>query len=83
MLPDLPKQIVPVAEKVDKRNRVRSLVDQAQRRLKDVTLDFGNEFTRSYRRQIESLSTEIIDALEKNDDRRIDSRPSRPTGCYL
>ncbi|MBC1197687.1 molecular chaperone DnaK [Microcystis aeruginosa BLCCF158] len=59
-------------EKVDKRNRARSLVDQAQRRLKDVTLDFGNEFTRSYRRQIESLSTEIIDALEKNDDRRID-----------
>ncbi|MCA2657530.1 MAG: molecular chaperone DnaK [Microcystis sp. M049S2] len=59
-------------EKVDKRNRTRSLVDQAQRRLKDVTLDFGNEFTRSYRRQIESLSTEIIDALEKNDDRRID-----------
>ncbi|MDJ0547300.1 MAG: molecular chaperone DnaK, partial [Microcystis sp. M53601_WE4] len=57
-------------EKVDKRNRARSLVDQAQRRLKDVTLDFGNEFTRSYRRQIESLSTEIIDALEKNDDRR-------------
>jgi len=59
-------------EKVDKRNRARSLVDQAQRRLKDVTLDFGNDFTRSYRRQIESLSTEIIDALEKNDDRRID-----------
>lgn len=59
-------------EKVDKRNRARSLVDQAQRRLKDVTLDFGNDFTRSYRRQIETLSTEIIDALEKNDDRRID-----------
>jgi molecular chaperone DnaK len=59
-------------ERVDKRNRARSLVDQAQRRLKDVTLDFGNEFTRSYRRQIESLSTEILDALEKNDDRRLD-----------
>jgi molecular chaperone DnaK len=59
-------------ERVDKRNRARSLVDQSQRRLKDVTLDFGNEFTRSYRRQIESLSTEILDALEKNDDRRID-----------
>jgi molecular chaperone DnaK len=59
-------------ERVDKRNRARSLVDQAQRRLKDVTLDFGNDFTRSYRRQIESLSTEILDALEKNDDRRID-----------
>ncbi|MEG3440420.1 molecular chaperone DnaK [Pannus brasiliensis CCIBt3594] len=59
-------------ERVDKRNRARSLVDQAQRRLKDVTLDFGNEFTRSYRRQIESLSTEILDALDKDDDRRID-----------
>jgi len=64
-------------EKVDKRNRARSLVDQAQRRLKDVTLDFGNEFTRSYRRQIESLSTEIIDALEKNKEDDLPSEPRR------
>lgn len=59
-------------ERIDKRNRARSLVDGAGRKLKDVTLDFGNEFTRSYRRQIESLGTEILDALEKNDDRRLD-----------
>ncbi len=59
-------------ERVDKRNKARSLVDQAQRRLKDVTLDFGNEFTRGYRRQIESLSTEILDSLEKDDERRLD-----------
>ena len=59
-------------ERVEKRNRAKSLTDQAQRRLKDVTLDFGTEFTRSYRRQVESLSAEIIDSLDKNDERRLD-----------
>ncbi len=59
-------------ERVEKRNRAKSLTDQAQRRLKDVTLDFGTEFTRSYRRQVESLSAEIIDSLDKDDERRLD-----------
>jgi molecular chaperone DnaK len=59
-------------ERVEKRNRARSMVDQAQRRLKEVTLDFGTQFTSSYRRQIEALSTEILDSLEKDDEIRLD-----------
>jgi molecular chaperone DnaK len=59
-------------ERVEKRNRAKSLTDQAQRRLKDVTLDFGSEFTRPYRRQVETLCADILDSLEKNDERRLD-----------
>ena len=59
-------------ERVEKRNRAKSLTDQAQRRLKDITLDFGNEFTRPYRRQVETLCAEILDSLDKNDERRLD-----------
>jgi molecular chaperone DnaK len=59
-------------ERVEKRNSAKSLVDRAQRRLKEATLDFGTQFTSSYRRQIESLSAEILDSLEKDDDRKLD-----------
>ncbi|GBF81002.1 molecular chaperone DnaK [Aphanothece sacrum] len=59
-------------ERVDKRNRGKALTDQAQRRLKEVTLDFGTQFTSSYRRQIESLNAEILDSLEQDDERRLD-----------
>ncbi|WP_013323459.1 molecular chaperone DnaK [Gloeothece verrucosa] len=59
-------------ERVEKRNRAKALTDQAQRRLKEITLDFGTEFTRPYRRQIETLSAEILSSLEANDERRLD-----------
>ena len=60
-------------EKVEKRNRAKALTDQASRRLKEVTLDFGSQFASYYRRRIESLSQEILESLKKNDDRRLDS----------
>ncbi|MEA5508449.1 molecular chaperone DnaK [Crocosphaera sp. UHCC 0190] len=59
-------------ERVEKRNRAKALTDQSLRRLKEVTLDFGTQFTSSYRRQIEALNTEILDSLEKDDERRLD-----------
>ena len=59
-------------ERVEKRNRAKALTDQAQRRIKEVTLDFGSQFASSYRRQIESYSTEILESLEQDDDRRLD-----------
>lgn len=59
-------------ERVEKRNRAKALTDQAQRRLREVTLDFGSQFTSPYRRDVESLSKDILDSLEKNDDRRLD-----------
>lgn len=59
-------------ERIEKRNKAKALTDQAQRRLKEVTLDFGSAFTVSYRRQVEALSAEILDGLEKEDERRLD-----------
>jgi molecular chaperone DnaK len=59
-------------ERIEKRNRAKALTDQAQRRLKEVTLDFGNQFASYYRRRIEALSAEILSSLEQNDDRRLD-----------
>lgn len=59
-------------ERVEKRNRAKALTDQAQRRLKEITLDFGTEFTRPYRRQVETLSAEILDSLQQDDERRLD-----------
>ena len=59
-------------ERIEKRNKAKALTDQAQRRLKEVTLDFGSAFTSSYRRQVDALSAEVLDALEKDDERRLD-----------
>ena len=59
-------------DRVEKRNRAKALTDQAQRKLREVTLDFGSQFTTPYRRDIENLCTKILDSLEKNDDRRLD-----------
>ncbi len=59
-------------ERIEKRNKAKALTDQAQRRLKEVTLDFGSAFTTSYRRQVDALSAEILDSLEKDDERRLD-----------
>lgn len=59
-------------DRVEKRNGAKALTDQAQRRLREVTLDFGSQFTNPYRRDIENLCSEILDSLEKDDDRRLD-----------
>ena len=59
-------------ERIEKRNKAKALTDQALRRLKDVTLDFGTQFTSGYRRQIESLNAEILDSLDKDDERSLD-----------
>lgn len=59
-------------ERVEKRNRAKALADQSQRRLKEVTLDFGSQFASYYRRRIESLCQEIRDSLEQDDERRLD-----------
>ena len=59
-------------ERVEKRNKAKALTDQAQRRLKEVTLDFGSQFTSYYRRRIDVLCQELLDSLERNDERAID-----------
>ena len=59
-------------ERVEKRNRAQALTDQAQRRVKEVSLDFGSQFTSYYRRRIDALCNEIFRALERDDERAID-----------
>jgi molecular chaperone DnaK len=59
-------------EKVEKRNKAKALTDQAQRRLKEVTLDFGSQFTSYYRRRIDVLCQDLLDSLDRNDERAID-----------
>ncbi|WP_026079583.1 molecular chaperone DnaK [Spirulina subsalsa] len=59
-------------ERVEKRNRAKALVDQSQRRLKEVALDFGTQFASYYRRQIDSLIRELEESLQREDERGID-----------
>jgi molecular chaperone DnaK len=58
--------------RVDKRNRVQTLITQAERRLREVSLDYGMYFADALRRRIESYIRDLRDCLEKNDDRGID-----------
>jgi molecular chaperone DnaK len=59
-------------ERVEKRNSAKALTDQAQRKLKETTLDFGSQFTSPYRRRIDTLCEQILDALQRDDERMLD-----------
>jgi molecular chaperone DnaK len=59
-------------ERVEKRNRAKALVDQSQRRLREIVLDFGTQFASYYRRQIDALIQDLEAALAKDDERAID-----------
>jgi molecular chaperone DnaK len=63
-------------ERVEKRNRAKALTDQAQRKLKETTLDFGSQFTSPYRRRIDTLCEQILDALQRDDERMLDRAQS-------
>ena len=51
-------------ERIEKRNRAQALTDQAQRRIKEVTLDFGTQFVSYYRRRIDALCAEMVRSSE-------------------
>jgi molecular chaperone DnaK len=59
-------------ERVEKRNRAETLANDAERQLKEVTLDFGSQFASLYRRRIEALVQEMRQAVARNDERAID-----------
>jgi molecular chaperone DnaK len=59
-------------EKVEKRNRAEAMVVQAERQLREATLDFGMNFVASYRSRIEPLNQRLRQALGDNDERLID-----------
>ena len=49
-------------------NHATALTNRAQRRLKEVTLDFGVQFASYYRRRIDVLCQEILKSLKQNDE---------------
>lgn len=59
-------------EKVEKRNQAESQILQAERQLREATLDFGMQFVSGYRSRIERAIQTLRDALGQNDDRGID-----------
>jgi molecular chaperone DnaK len=58
--------------KVEKRNRAEALTFQAERQLREATLDFGMQFVNPYRSRIEAAIQALRSALSQNDDRAID-----------
>jgi molecular chaperone DnaK len=59
-------------EKVEKRNQAESQILQAERQLREATLDFGMQFVSGYRSKIERSIQSLREALGQNDDRGID-----------
>ena len=59
-------------DRVEKRNRAEALALQAERQLREATLDFGMQFVESHRRAIESGSRLLRDAIARDDDMAID-----------
>jgi molecular chaperone DnaK len=58
---------------IEKLARASALILQAQRQLKEVTLDFGTQFAISYRTRIEDLCTELSSGIEQNSEQVIDT----------
>ena len=53
---------------MEESNRAIALTEKAQRKLKEVTLDFGTQFASYYRRRIDVLCEEILKSLEQKDE---------------
>ena len=53
---------------MEQSNRAIALTERAQRKLKEVTLDFGSQFASYYRRRIDVLCVAILESLEQNDE---------------
>ena len=58
--------------KVQKRNDAESLILKGERQLREATLDFGMQFTSTFRSRIEATARQLKDALARNDERDID-----------
>jgi molecular chaperone DnaK len=58
--------------KVEKRNSAETLASQAERKLREVALDFGMYFAENQRRRIEGLIRELRGCIQAGDDRGID-----------
>lgn len=59
-------------DRVEKKTKAEALTFEAERKLREVALDFGMQFASSRRREIESLVRELRQALADKDERAID-----------
>ncbi|MDB9520046.1 molecular chaperone DnaK [Roseofilum reptotaenium CS-1145] len=59
-------------ERVEKLNRAEALITQAERQLREATLDFGMQFANQYRRDLDPIIQELREYLRRGDDRGID-----------
>lgn len=59
-------------ERIDKRNRGQDLISQCDRKLREITLDFGPQFANNLRRRVETLSRDLQDSINQDQDRQID-----------
>ncbi|MCT7958031.1 molecular chaperone DnaK [Laspinema palackyanum] len=59
-------------ERVEKRNRVEALAYQAERQLREATLDYGIQFVAPHRGRIETAIRDLRQSLERGDERGID-----------
>ncbi len=57
---------------MENEDRAKALSERAQRKLKEITLDFGSQFASYYRRRINVLCKEIFQSLEQNDELSLD-----------
>ena len=59
-------------DRVEKKTKAEALTFEAERKLREVALDFGMQFASSQRRNIENLVRELRQALADQDERGID-----------
>jgi molecular chaperone DnaK len=59
-------------QRIDKRNQAQDLITKCDRRLREVTLDYGPQFARDLRQEIEQLTRDLRESVADDDDRQID-----------
>jgi molecular chaperone DnaK len=60
-------------DKVERRNKAEALTSQAERRMREIAIEFGMQFASGQRRQVENLVRELRAALQDNNEREVDA----------
>lgn len=60
-------------DKVERRNKAEALTSQAERRMREIAIEFGMQFASGQRRQVENLVRELRAALQENNEREVDA----------
>lgn len=58
--------------RIEKRNSAESLVSKAERKLREVAIDFGMYFAESQRKRVDAYIRELKDYIKADDDRGMD-----------